>query len=70
MKKNTNIVNLGLNLMYFRKVKGLSINDIANKLNMHPLAYAKYEKGTVNIPAKKLIAICDILELELILQPK
>ncbi|WP_156299888.1 helix-turn-helix domain-containing protein [Streptobacillus canis] len=68
MKKNTNIANVGLNLMYFRKVKGLSINDVASKLNMNSIAYAKYEKGTVNIPLNKLIAICKILDLDLILQ--
>ncbi|WP_064607260.1 helix-turn-helix domain-containing protein [Streptobacillus moniliformis] len=68
MQKNTNIANVGLNLMYFRKVKGLSINDVASKLNMNSIAYSRYEQGLVNIPLNKLIAICKILDLDLILQ--
>lgn len=53
--------SLSHNLKYFRKQKGLSQQEIADKLNMNRTTYASYEAGR-NEPSITILAkFCEFL---------
>lgn len=57
------MVTFAENLKKYRKLKGLTQNEIAKRLNMSAAAYGFYEQGRTKPDASKLATIADILQI-------
>lgn len=53
------------NLKDLRLASGRTQNDMANYLNIGLRQYQKYERGEVDIPTSKLIAIADLFDVSI-----
>ena len=56
-------MSLAENLKKYRKLRGISRKEIADKLNMRESSYGYYEQGRTKPDAAKLATIADILQV-------
>ena len=61
--KKVIIMNFAENLQHYRKLKGLSRQEMAEKLNMQSSSYANYELNRAQPDATKLKIIAEMLEV-------
>jgi len=59
------IQNVYLNIKSFRELKKITREDISARLGMSVSGYGKIERGEVDISLSKLVAIAEILQVEL-----
>ncbi|MDD3593384.1 MAG: helix-turn-helix transcriptional regulator [Candidatus Gastranaerophilales bacterium] len=62
--ETTKLIKLGKNISYFRKLKNLSQNALAEKLQISREHLAKLETAKRRISLKLLFELADILEVE------
>ncbi len=55
-------MNFGKNLQHFRKAKGLSQEELAEKMGLSRQAIGKWESGGGYPEAEKLIELCEVLD--------
>lgn len=55
---------LGQNLAYFRKLTGLTQQEVAEKLNLNRTTYTKYETGASEPSIEVLKQLADIFEVD------
>jgi transcriptional regulator with XRE-family HTH domain len=53
-------------IKYFRRSKGFTQEQIAEKLNITPVAYSNIERGESSVSMKRLEEIARIIEVELL----
>lgn len=53
-------------IKYFRELKGLTQDDIAQHLDITPSGYSKIERGETRISIDRLQQIADILEINIL----
>lgn len=58
-------LNIGLNIKYFREKKGLSIDDLATKLNVSKSTISRYENNKREPNTKTLLRIAEILGIDI-----
>ena len=58
------ITRIGLNIRTYRKLKGLTQNDLSLKTGLSRSQLYSYENGKVNQNVSSLKAIADILEIQ------
>lgn len=56
---------LGLKIQYHRKLKGMTLLDLANELGVYYTIVSRYENGNIDIPASKLLKIFEVLGIEI-----
>ena len=56
--------NLGRNLIFFRKLAGLTQQQVADRLNLNRTTYTKYETGASEPSIEILKALAAILEVD------
>ena len=56
--------NLGRNLIFFRKLAGLTQQQVADRLNLNRTTYTKYETGASEPSIEILKALAVILEVD------
>jgi transcriptional regulator with XRE-family HTH domain len=56
---------LSNNIKYLRKSRGLTQNDLGEKVGVNGSQVTKYEKGTSDPPVDKLVQIADIFDMNL-----
>lgn len=56
---------LGLKIQYHRKLKGMSLLDLANELGVYYTMVSRYENGHIDIPASKLLKIFELFGIEI-----
>ncbi len=54
---------IGKNIQYFRKIKGLKQTDIAAKVGVSPQQVQKYESGQGSVYTHMLVSICHVLDI-------
>ena len=52
---------IGLRLLQYRKMLGMTQADVAEKTELSDRAYANIERGCVNMRLDTLLRICDVL---------
>lgn len=57
---------LGEKIRYFRKLKGLSQEDLAYELDISLTAYSKIERNITDVNFSRLIQITKVLDISLI----
>jgi len=57
---------LGEKIRYFRKLKGLSLEDLANDLEISLTAYSKIERNITDVNISRLTQIAKTLNITLI----
>ncbi|MCK9452141.1 MAG: helix-turn-helix transcriptional regulator [Bacteroidales bacterium] len=60
-----NPLNVYINIKSFRELRKITREDISAQLGMSVSGYGKIERGEVDISLSKLVAIADILQVEL-----
>lgn len=66
-----NINELGSTIRHSRKAKQMTQAELSERLGMSRATLSALENGTINeLGIRKVIAICSVLGLELIAQPK
>lgn len=64
-RKCSNIVaSFGQNLIYYRRKKGLTQQEVADKLNLNRSTYTKYETSVSEPSLEILLKIADIFDVE------
>ncbi|WP_343749139.1 helix-turn-helix transcriptional regulator [Metaclostridioides mangenotii] len=58
-------ISIGENIKYFRRKKGISRQELADKLNLSVHAITKYEQGQREVKASKLLDIASILSVNI-----
>ena len=56
---------IGEKLLAFRKQRGLTQADVAERAGLSDRAYAEIERGTVNMRVSSLLKICEVLHCTL-----
>ena len=56
-------MNLSENLQNLRKAKGMSQEELAEKLDVSRQAVSKWETGETSPETEKIIMICDLFDL-------
>lgn len=54
---------IGEKLLAFRKQRGLTQADVAERAGLSDRAYAEIERGTVNMRVSSLLKICEVLRV-------
>lgn len=65
MKNQDLLVRFGRIMQTKRENKGLSQEDIAEMLGVSQSTYAHYENGTRNMKLDIVVAVCQILKIDL-----
>lgn len=65
MKNKDLLARFGRIMQNKREFMGLSQEDIAEMLGVHQSTYAQYEKGNRNMKLDLVIAVCQILKIDL-----
>lgn len=63
MKDNEELEKICTTLKDFRELKKITREHVAGELNMSVSGYSKIERGEVDITLKKLIQMCEILDV-------
>ncbi len=58
------VVSFGQNLIYYRRKKGLTQQEVADKLNLNRSTYTKYETSVSEPSLEILLKIADIFDVE------
>ncbi len=66
----TNLQDLGQRIRTARKEQGLTAIELAARTGMHRNTLLALETGRGNIELVKLLALCDELDLDLLLLPR
>ena len=57
---------IGEKIRYFRKLKGLSQEDLAHELDISLTAYSKIERNITDVSFSRLTQIADVLKVSLL----
>jgi len=55
--------NLGIQISYFRKKRGLTQSQLAELMSVEPETISRFERGTATPSIQRLIGIADALEV-------
>jgi len=56
--------DLGKNLLTFRKSKRMTQRELSKRLGISPQAVGQWEKGTANVPLKRIKPLEDVLGIK------
>lgn len=66
MNENIN-KTIGSRIRYYRKIRGLTLVGMADKLHMSKSVISKYERGEIAITVEQLQSIAEVLEIDMLL---